>query len=37
MAGAFALRLVPRLAAAPPGRGEGGGGRASRGARSTAL
>ncbi|XP_062186884.1 pentatricopeptide repeat-containing protein At4g18975, chloroplastic-like isoform X2 [Phragmites australis] len=29
MAGAFALRLVPRLAAAPPGRGKGGGRAAS--------
>lgn len=36
MAGAFALRLAPRLAAVPPGRGKGGGG-ASRGAGSRAL
>lgn len=39
MAGAFALRLVPRLAAEPPGRGKGGGGGggASRDAVSRAL
>ncbi|XP_021307992.1 pentatricopeptide repeat-containing protein At4g18975, chloroplastic isoform X2 [Sorghum bicolor] len=37
MAGAFALRLVPRLAAEPPGRGKGGGGGASRDAGSRAL
>ncbi|XP_039829270.1 pentatricopeptide repeat-containing protein At4g18975, chloroplastic-like isoform X3 [Panicum virgatum] len=37
MAGAFALRLVPRLAAAPPGRRKGGGGGAGRGAGSRAL
>lgn len=37
MAGAFALRLVPRLTAAPPGRGKGGGGGANRAAGSRAL
>jgi len=37
MAGAFALHLVPRLAAEPPGRGKAGGGGASRDAGSRAL
>jgi hypothetical protein len=37
MAGAFALRLVPRLAAEPAARGKGGGGGANRDAGSRAL
>ncbi|WVZ66259.1 hypothetical protein U9M48_015506 [Paspalum notatum var. saurae] len=37
MAGAFALRLVPRLAAAPPGRGKGVGGGSTHAAGSRAL
>uniref|UniRef100_A0A804QCN6 Pentatricopeptide repeat-containing protein n=1 Tax=Zea mays TaxID=4577 RepID=A0A804QCN6_MAIZE len=37
MAGAFAFRLVPRLAAEPAARGKGGGGGANRDAGSRAL